>query len=415
MIKIIDRYFVKEFIPPFLFSMFALTFILLMDQLFRLIDLFVRKGLPVDIVGQILIYTLPLIFSYTAPMAILIAVVMSFGRFALDNEILALKTSGLTFFSIMKTPLIITFLFMLFLIFFNNYVLPESNHRVRNLMLDISRKRPAIRLPEGVFTKDFPGYTVYVGKKDERRSKLYDISIYDLKNGLMITAPSGELKDFEEEGILQFILYNGELHQLIDSTNYQRTKFSKQTINMQVNTDLIRKERKHRNEKELDVNGLKSKIAITNQEIDKLKEDITKIGNDAINRYIKGEIKSFDAAQFKIGKKFKLIKGKMRKVARYLIELNKKFSLAVACILFVIIGAPLGYLFKKAGIAGVLIGILLFSLYYILVLAGEEFADRRGFSPLWAMWLPNIMLLGGGVYLFFVAEFEKLPFRKLFK
>ncbi|GAH99963.1 unnamed protein product, partial [marine sediment metagenome] len=60
--------------------------------------------------------------------------------------------------------------------------------------LDISRKRPAIRLPEGVFTKDFPGYTVYVGRKDERRSKLYDISIYDLKNDLMMTAPVGELK-----------------------------------------------------------------------------------------------------------------------------------------------------------------------------------------------------------------------------
>ena len=348
-------------------------------------------------------------------MAILIAMVMSFGRFTQDNEILALKTSGLTFFSIMKTPLIITFLFMTFLIFFNNYVLPESNHRVRNLMLDISRKRPAIRLPEGVFTKDFPGYTVYVGRKDERRSKLYDISIYDLKNGLMMTAPSGELKDFEEEGILQFILYNGELHQLTDDTKYQRTKFNKQTINMQVNTDLIRKERKYRNENELDVNGLKSKIAITNQEINKLKDDITKIGNDAIAKYMKGEIQNLDAARFKIEKKLNTIKGKMRKVSRYLIELNKKFSLAFACILFVIIGAPMGYLFKKAGIAGVLTGILLFSLYYILVLAGEEFADRRGFSPLWAMWLPNIILLGCGIYLFLVAEFEKSPFKKLFK
>ena len=415
MIKLIDRYFIKEFIPPFFFSMFALTFILLMDQLFRLIDLFVRKGLPIDIVGQILIYTLPLIFSYTAPMAILVAMVMSFGRFTQDNEILALKTSGLTFFSIMKTPLIITFLFMTFLIFFNNYVLPESNHRVRNLMLDISRKRPAIRLPEGVFTEDFPGYTVYVGRKDERRSKLYDISIYDLKNGLMMTAPSGELKDFEEEGILQFILYNGELHQLTDDTKYQRTKFNKQTINMQVNTELVRKERKYRNENELDVNGLKSKIAITNQEINKLKDDITKIGNDAIAKYMKGEIQNLDAARFKIEKKLNTIKGKMRKVSRYLIELNKKFSLAFACILFVIIGAPMGYLFKKAGIAGVLTGILLFSLYYILVLAGEEFADRRGFSPLWAMWLPNIILLGCGIYLFLVAEFEKSPFKKLFK
>jgi lipopolysaccharide export system permease protein len=143
-----------------------------MDQLFRLIDLFVRKGLPLDIVGQILVYTLPLILSYTAPMAILVAIVMSFGRFAQDNEILALKTHGLSFFSIMRAPFVMTLLFMVFLILFNNYVLPEANHRVKNLMLDVSRKRPTVRIPEGIFTNDFPGYMIYVGKKDERHSMM---------------------------------------------------------------------------------------------------------------------------------------------------------------------------------------------------------------------------------------------------
>jgi lipopolysaccharide export system permease protein len=410
LIRLIDRYFFREFIPPFFFALFALTFILLLD-----IDLFVRKGLPIDIVGQILIYTLPLIISYTAPMAILVAVVMSFGRLSQDNEILALKTSGLTFFSIMRTSFIITIIFMVSLVLFNNFILPEANHRVRNLMLDVSRKRPAIRLPEGVFTKEFPGYTVYIGKKDERRSRLYDITIYDLRNNLMMTAPRGELKDFEDQGILQFILYDGELHQLIDEAKYQRTKFNKQTINMQVNTEFVRKERKYRNEIELDINGLKMKLDQYKTEIAQLKADINELGRDAINKFMKGDVKNLDAASFKIEKKLNIIKGKMRKVSRYLIELNKKFSLAFACIVFIIIGAPLGYLSKKGGIAGIIVGVLLFSSYYILVLAGEEFADRRGFSPFWAMWLPNIILLAFGIYLFFVAEYETSPFRKLFK
>ena len=374
-----------------------------MDQLFRLIDLFVRKGLPFDIVGQILIYTLPLIVSYTAPMAILVAIVMTFGRLAQDNEILALKVSGQTFFSLMKTPLIATLLFMFFLIFFNSFILPESNHRVRNLMLDVSRKRPAIRLPEGVFTNEFPGYMVYVGRKDEHHSKLYDITIYDLRNSLMMTAPNGELKDFEEDGILQFILYNGELHQLVDDIKYQRTDFSKQTINMAVNTELIRKERKHRNQNELNVFGLKAKIDDTKREIDVLNNEIANIGSTAVAAFINGNVSNLDAAQFRIEKKINVIKGKERKISRYIVELNKKFSLAVACILFGLNGAPLGYLFKRGGIAGVLVGILLFSSYYILVLAGEEFADRRGFSPYWAMWLPNIVLFISGVYLFFLA------------
>lgn len=383
-----------------------------MDQLFRLIDLFVRKGLPFSVVGQVLIYSLPHIISYTAPMAILVGIVMSFGRFAHDNEILALKTSGLTFLSLMKIPLVVTSLFVVFLIFFNSYVLPESNHRARNLMLDVSRKRPAIRLPEGVFTNEFPGYTVYIGRKDERRSSLFDITIYDQHSGVMITAPRGGLEDINED-IIQFTLYDGELHQLIDDVKYQRTKFTKQIINMEVNTELIRKERTYRNETELVVNGLHTKITETRQEIATLASEIDTIGRDAIESYLDGNEHRLGSAKFQIQKKLNEMQAKKRKLSRYLIELNKKYSLAVACILFVLIGAPLGYLSKKGGIAGILIGIMLFSLYYILVLAGEEFADRRGFPPFWAMWLPNLILFAAGAYFYFVAEYEKPPWRFL--
>lgn len=410
MIKTVDRYFIREFIPPFFFSIFALTFILLMDQLFRLIDLFVRKGLPFAIVGQVLIYSLPHIISYTAPMAILVGIVMSFGRFSHDNEILALKTTGLTFLSLMKIPLVVTSFFVVFLVFFNSYVLPESNHRARNLMLDVSRKRPAIRLPQGVFTNEFPGYTVYIGRKDERRSKLFDITVYDQRSGIMITAPHGDLEDIDED-IIQFTLYDGELHQLIDEVKYQRTRFTKQIINMEVNTELIRKERTFRNETELVVTGLHTKIRETKQEIEALASAIDTLGRDAVAQFLAGNEYRLGPAKFQIQKKLNEMKAKQRRLSRFLIELNKKYSLAVACILFVLIGAPLGYLSKKGGIAGILIGIMLFSLYYILVLAGEEFADRRGFSPFWAMWLPDFILFVAGLFFYLMAEYEKPPWR----
>ncbi len=413
--KIIDRYFLKEFIPPFFFSLFALTFILLMDQLFRLIDLFVRKGLPFLIVGQIMIYSLPLIISYTAPMAVLVAIVMSFGRMARDNEILALKTSGISFLSLVKTPFTVTFIFMVILIIFNITVLPESNHRVRNLMLDVAQKRPAVRLPERVFTQEFPGYTIYIGRKDEKHSKIYDVTIYDLKNGLMMTAPHGELLNIEEENVLSFVLYDGELHQLINETQYQKTNFAKQVINIQIDTDLIRKERKFRDEDELDIKALYAKISEIRTEISKAKIEITKIAQDALIKYTTGQVVNLDAAQFQLEQKNSTLKGTMRRLSRHEIELNKKFSLAFACILFLVIGAPIGYLFKRGGIAGILVGVLLFSSYYIMVLGGEEFADRRGFSPFWAMWLPNLILLGFGLYFFYLAEYERSPFDRRMK
>lgn len=415
MIRLIDRYFVKEFIPPFFFSVIALTFILLMNELFRLIDLFVRKGLPITVVGQILIYTLPLIVSYTAPMAILVAVIMTFGRAAQDNEILALKTSGLSFGSIMRVPFAITLAFTLFLVFFNNYFLPESNHRVRNLMLDITRKRPTVRLPEGIFTNEFPGYTIYIGEKDERLSTIRDITIYDARDGMLITAPRGDLKSFEQEDILRFTLYDGELHQLVDSVKYQKTQFDKQILNMKLNTDLVRKERTHRNENELTSNGLEDMIKENKDKIASIHEEIAEIGSATLDSYLRGDVTAIDRATFEIERRVKTMEGTARKLSRYQVAYYKKFSLAFACLVFMIIGAPLGYLFKRGGIAGILVGVFLFSSYYVLVIAGEEFADRRNFPAFWGMWLPNFILLSIGIYMFLAAEFDRSPFRKLFK
>ncbi|MEO0185871.1 MAG: LptF/LptG family permease [candidate division WOR-3 bacterium] len=410
--RLIDRYFIKEFIPPFFFSIFALTFILLMDQLFRLIDLFVRKGLGLSIVGQILIYNLPLIISYTTPMAILIAIVMSFGRFSHDNEILALKTSGISFLKMMRTPAVLVIIIMIALVIFNNYFLPEANHRGRNLMYDIARKRPAVRLPDGVFTNEFPGYTIYIAKKIEKTGEIFDVTIYDLRNNTIITAPNGNLQSIETEDIMQFVLFNGEFHQLIDNTKYQKTRFQKQIINIPINTELVRKERNVRSDDELNLPRLLSNIQTVSAEIEKIKTEIDETATTAIDKYTTGEIDRTHIIRFQIEQKISIIKSKLRNRARYLIELNKKFSLAFACLVFLIIGAPLGYLFRKGGIAGLLLGILLFSCYYILVLTGEEFADRRSFSPFLAMWLPNIILLIPGIILFYLAEYEHFPFMR---
>lgn len=407
--KTIDRYYMREFLPPFAFSLFALTFILLMDQLFRLIDLIVRKGLPLDIVGLILAYTLPLIVSYTAPMAILVAVVMSFGRLAQDNEILALKSSGFSFFELMKKPLVIIGLFAAVLVFFNDRVVPESNHRVRNLMLDVSRKRPAVRLTEGIFSSEFPGYMVYIQRKDERTSRIWDVTIYDLRNNVIVTAPRGEIVNLEAEGILRFVLYDGELHQLVAEDRYQKTVFEKDIINMMVNTDLIRRERKARTEDEMNSTALARKLRDTKRELGVLRDAVAAMGRETLDRYLRGDTRALETARFFMNQKATQIKAKLRERSRLEIEINKKYSLAAACLIFLLIGAPLGYVFRRGGVAGIIVGVLLFSLYYILVLTGEELADRRGFPPFWALWLPNIVLLVPGVIMFIIAEFDRWP------
>jgi lipopolysaccharide export system permease protein len=146
-----------------------------------------------------------------------------------------------------------------------------------------------------------------------------------------------------------------------------------------------------------------------------LKTLIHKTGENAVAKFLNGDINSLEAGRFQIEQKLSTLNGKMRTQARYLLELNKKFSLAFACIVFLLIGAPLGYLYRKGGIAGILIGIMLFSLYYILVISGEELANRRNFSPFWAMWLPNLILLLPAALFFWIAEYERLPRIKICK
>jgi lipopolysaccharide export system permease protein len=272
-----------------------------------------------------------------------------------------------------------------------------------------------VRLPEGIFTNEFPGYTIYIGEKDEGRSIIRDITIYDARDGVLITAPRGELKSFDEEDVLRFTLFDGELHQLVDSAKYQKTRFDKQIINMKLDTDLVRKERSYRNENELTVDGLEDVMRETKQKIAGLRLEIADIGTTAIESYLQGDVFGFDRANFEIERRIKTIEGDSRKLSRYEVAYYKKFSLAFACIVFLIIGAPLGYIFKRGGIAGILVGVLLFSSYYILVIAGEEFADRRNFPAFWGMWLPNFILLAIGIYMFLMAELDRSPLRKLFK
>jgi lipopolysaccharide export LptBFGC system permease protein LptF len=205
------------------------------------------------------------------------------------------------------------------------------------------------------------------------------------------------------------------LHQLVDSAKYQKTRFDKQILNIEMDNELVRKERSYRNENELNINGLQESIQEHKLTIATLQDEINEIGTTAVQDYLRGDIASLDRAIFEIERRNKTMDGKVRKLSRFQVSLYKKFSLAFACIVFVIIGAPLGYLFKRGGIAGILTGVMLFSSYYILVIAGEEFAYRRNFPAFWGMWLPNIILLAIGIYLFMAAEFDCSPIRKLFK
>src|SRR3954469_7157704 len=149
--RILRWYILRQHLVPLLLGFGVVTFILEMDVLFDYLDLVVNRGVAPGIVLQLFVLSLGYIVALTVPCAVLVAALMTFGRLSQDNEITALRASGGNLLSILAGPLAAALLLAMGLAAFNNWVLPESNHAFANLLVDIGRMRPTVRLQEGVF------------------------------------------------------------------------------------------------------------------------------------------------------------------------------------------------------------------------------------------------------------------------
>ena len=393
---LIRKYVLKEHIVPFVIGLSLLTLILILDRIFDLVDLIIGKGLSIKIVLEVLVLSLPFIVALTIPMAVLVGVVIAFGRLSEDNELLALKSNGVSFIFCLIPVLIASAVVCVGMIYFNNYILPESNHLVKNLMINISEKRPTVKIRENIFIPDFKGYKVYVRKKDEKRSKIEGVTIYELKKKgkpRLILAKRGNIEFSAGKKIFSIILEDGEIHD-VDEKNPERSismKFKRHTINIPLDTELVRKQREYRSDRELSAGAMRKKVEYLQKELKKEKE----------------RLKSASSPQERANIQ-KLINLKLRQISKYMVEIHKKFSIPFACIIFVLLGAPIGMMVRKGGIGigfGVSVGFFL--LYYLFLISGEELADRGLLSPFWAMWLPNVVMGAIGVYLTYLANEDK--------
>jgi lipopolysaccharide export system permease protein len=398
--KILHSYVLKEHIGPFFLGLLVLTFVLIMNRAFELVDMIIGKGLSVLIVSEIFLMSLPFIIALTVPMAVLVAVLMAFGRFSQDQEIVAMRANGIRLTTIMAPVLVASVLLSLLMVVFNNRVLPESNHRVKNLMIDVTQKKPTFRIKEGVFMSATDGYNTLVEKVDQRTQELYNVVIWETRPNIfrVISAPAGQMQSSEDGAVLSLELYNGEIHEL-DQENlwvYRTLTFKKHLLNMEVDSKLTRREREYRSDRELSARAMRERVGEIDAQIAEYVEKAKALENETSNE-----------AQAQRDVELRKIESKEREKNRYLVEIQKKYSIPFACFVFVILGVPLGVAAKRGG-AGVGFGvaILFFVLYYVGLVSGEELADRGILSPLVGMWGPNVLMFLIGVYLFVHAERE---------
>ena len=413
--RILPRYILKEHFGPFLLGLCVLTFVLLMDQVFTLMDMLIGKGLPLGAVGEVFLLSLPFILAVTTPMAVLVAALMAFGRMAQDNEVTALRSSGLPFHRLLIAPFLASWVLCAFLLFFNNYILPEANHRVRNLLLDIAIKKPALKLKEGAFITDFEdqGYILFIKKVEIKTSRIFDVTIFDLRKGGSPFQPSiprnpqglpsieapqtiiskmGELSFSPDGRTLTVTLRSGTIHSTDpkESSYYRKLPFEKMTINLPVDLNLERQSREFRSEREM---GAPTMLVALN----KLKKEIAEL------RKARGQTKEpIPEIQFR-----------EQQIDSYWVEIHKKFAIAFACPIFILLGAPLGVKARRGGVGiGFGVSLAFFVVYYLFLVGGEELADRGFLSPFLAMWAANILLGVVGVFLTLQTTREFHSWRK---
>ncbi len=437
-----SRYFIREMVLPFFFSLLMITFLLFINFLLRAVDRFLGKGLDVITILEYLFLNLAWIIALAVPMAVLLSTLMTFGRLSEDNEINAMRASGIGFLSIIRAPNMFGTTIAMLLIFFNNFILPDMNFRARLLSGDIYRKRPGMNIEPGIFLDNLPNYSMIVGGKDgEIMSDVRIFSKGKQEAQTSIHSKTGTLSTLADAFLLT--LFDGEIHELEskDFTNYRRIIFETHKIIIPADDILLnRRDSSNRTDREMTVpmilnkvKGYEKKIRVVNIRLkgafyrtlgDSILpvsiEDgqaIVTAAQDAIRSdttLTKGQLhkkeRQLRSLERQVKNEFGLITSYLKGRNKYAVEAHKKFSIPFACILFVLLGAPLGVMAKRGGFAvSTSLSFGFFLLYYVLLIGGEELADRNQVSAAIGMWVPNAVLLSVALYLTLHTVRERAP------
>lgn len=427
---IVTKYILREHAGPFVYGLLTIVFVFILNLLFRDLGRLLGKGLPVSVIVEFFVFNLAWMLALAIPMAVLVATLMAFGRLSSENEIAALKASGVHFYRMIAPVLVVAGLLVFAMERFNNCVLPDSNHRVRLLTSDISRKRPTLTLEPHVFFDEIPDYSLLVQEIKGEGNVLKGIIINnhsDPRYNETIIAEDGELTFSEEQEKLKFTLFNGEVHkvELQDLENYTIVKFETQVLSIPVdNMVLKRSNSQRRGQREKSAAMMREDIkrhienirvredriqGIVRQNLDEVfPEELwpeegggKEKGTSFSRRHRRGESSlRVQSILQQIRGERRIIQGYRRQISALWVEVHKKYSIPVACIIFVLIGAPLGVMARQGGLAtGGGLSLVFFLIYWTFLIGGEQLADRRLIGPVVAMWAPNILVGMGGVLL----------------
>ncbi|MBN1926731.1 MAG: LptF/LptG family permease [Prolixibacteraceae bacterium] len=450
--KRLYAYILKSFIGPFIFTFFVCIFFLLMQFLWRYLDELVGKGLETKILIELMSYASLSLVPMALPLAVLLASIMTFGNMGERFELLAIKSSGVSLMKIMK-PLIVFNAIVTFSAFIlANEVIPVTNTKFAALLWSVKEQRPEMIIKEGVFSNEIDGYSIKVNRRDQKTDALLDIMIYDHtdnKGNVGVTiADSGYLNFSDDKQFMILTLFNGESYSEVNPGDrnqkktypFRREKFGKQEAVINVkNYSLKRFDEDYFKDGYKMLNNRQLNASIDSLDvIYENREKLATFGvsyNQRLNHAVQNNFMSeekkhkleplklqvqnidtifnllsltqkrnvLSAAQRNAQQNQRTIMqfendlyNKQRWINLHKIELHRKYTLSIACLIFFFIGAPLGAIIRKGGFGTpVVVSVLLFIAYYLVSMIGEKVAREGVWTVSTSMWFST--------YLFFIV------------
>lgn len=433
--RTLTRYILRQLVAPFIFAVSALTLLMMLDQLSKLFGKLIGKGLGWRVITEVFALSVPFVLAVIVPMAVLVAVLYTFNRMAADNEIAAIKASGVSLFRLTLPVLIAAGGVALGLVWFNDSVLPESNHRLQLLRQSISRKSPTFALSERTVNEVMRRKLfLYALRIDQETNLLEDVTIWDASRPTVVRtifADSGSMQFNENQTELYLTLYDGVVNEAETTApdQFERTWFDVQFMRVpDIGNELERQDSQMRGDRELSLDSLRAKVS-ENLELAEQAGQTSQALSIAYTGKLLGGLVAHDSIPpdssdavvtgWRTGRRIaspasavNTYRSQAAQESRYVqaasrleVEYWKKFSIPFACIVFVLIGAPIAVKYKQGGVSMVVaVSFLVFTAYYVALIGGEHLADQELLEPFWAMWAPNVLFLGVGIGALFRAR-----------
>ncbi len=453
-VRILSRYILRQHIPPLGYALAALTFAMLVNQVAKQFGNFVGKGLPWGVIFEVFALSIPFIVAMTLPMAVLVAVLYTFSHLAADNEVTAMKASGISAGRILRPVLGGATLIAVIAFVWNDQILPRSNHELRTLLVDIQRKKPTFQLKEQVINEVVAGqFFLRAARIDPASNSLSDVTIYDLEDPdrrRITLADSGHMAYSPGGTDLYLTLRDGEVHEIkrSDPEHFNRTFYAVNRIKVAgvSNTFEPTKNDEYRGDREMTICAMQDVVARARKDQERVRtEALAAVAGDlrriaklpqvpppaadstlprpstycralgAMSRLIGpreaqaqgkaapplppirnpsvSQITNLAYTSQSASAYLQRLRAARQRAAIYEVEIQKKLAISAACVIFAMLGMPLAIRYPRGGV-GLVIGtsLAVFSVYYVGLIGGEELGDRLELRQTLFGWMRRIPL-----------------------